>query len=70
MTKPQIHTFIESIRNILPDEVEISLKTEYGNDVAVIENGNYQETIVLTGFNKTYCAKRILNSEPVTRALK
>ena len=70
MTKPQICTFIESIRDILPDEVEISLETEYGNDVAVIENGNFQEKIVLSGFNKTYCAKRILNSEPVTRALE
>lgn len=70
MTKPQTHAFIESIRDILPDEVEISLETEYGNDVAVVENGNCREKIVLSGFNKTYCAKRILNSEPVTRALE
>lgn len=70
MTKDQLYTFVESIRNILPDEVDISLTTEHGNDVAVVENGNYQETIVLSGFNKTYCAKRILNSEPVSRALE
>lgn len=62
---------IERVRALLPRGVALDTTevNEYGDFEVTVRYGEEIEYIVLEGYNKTYCAKRILNSYPVEKAL-
>lgn len=62
---------IEAIRMVAPRDLILTpVKDEYGHFAVEIEYGYVSETVVLEGFNKLYCVKRIMDSEPVEAALE
>ena len=64
---------VEAVRSILPKSVTLETKeNKYGHLVVEIfyEDSDNPEIIVLSGYNKTWCAKAILNSAPVSMALE
>ena len=61
---------VDVVSLVLPRGVSLETSRKYGNLVAIVSYGDVSEAIMLSGFNKAIIAKRILNSEPVSRALE
>lgn len=62
---------IEAVRPVLPSGVVLTPgENKYGHITVDIEYEDVVEHLVLEGYNKTWCAKAILTSYPVSCALR
>lgn len=60
---------IEAVRMVAPSDLVLT-PCDYGRFAVEIEYGCISEIVTLEGYNKLYCVKQIMDSEPVKAALE